>query len=38
MLDMMDIYQREYAVDGLIPATYEVIYVEAVKKAGTGKI
>lgn len=26
MLDMMDIYLREYAVDGLIPATYEVIY------------
>lgn len=26
MLDMMDIYRREYAVDGLIPATYEVIY------------
>jgi malonyl-CoA O-methyltransferase len=29
MLDMMDFYQREYAVDGLIPATYEVIYGEA---------
>jgi malonyl-CoA O-methyltransferase len=26
MLDMMDIYRREYAVDDLIPATYEVIY------------
>ncbi len=26
MLDMMDIYRREYGVDGLIPATYEVIY------------
>lgn len=31
MLDMMDIYQCEYAVDDLIPATYEVIYGEAVK-------
>ena len=26
MLDMMDIYRREYAVDDLVPATYEVIY------------
>ena len=26
MLAMMDHYQREYAVDGAIPATYEVIY------------
>jgi malonyl-CoA O-methyltransferase len=26
MLDMMDIYRREYGVDDLIPATYEVIY------------
>jgi malonyl-CoA O-methyltransferase len=26
MLDMMDIYRREYAVDGFIPATYQVIY------------
>jgi malonyl-CoA O-methyltransferase len=35
MLDMMDIYQHDYAVDGLIPATYEVIYGEA-GKAGSG--
>ena len=26
MLEMMDIYRREYAADGFIPATYEVIY------------
>jgi malonyl-CoA O-methyltransferase len=31
MLDMMGIYSREYSVDGLIPATYEVIYGEAGK-------
>ncbi|HEX9024782.1 MAG TPA: methyltransferase domain-containing protein [Geobacteraceae bacterium] len=31
MLDMMDIYRRRYAVEGLIPATYEVIYGEARK-------
>jgi malonyl-CoA O-methyltransferase len=31
MLDMMDIYSREYGVDGLVPATYEVIYGEAGK-------
>jgi malonyl-CoA O-methyltransferase len=31
MLDMMNIYQREHAVDGRIPATYEVIYGEAGK-------
>jgi malonyl-CoA O-methyltransferase len=31
MLDMMDIYNRECGVDGLIPATYEVIYGEAGK-------
>ncbi len=36
MLDMMDIYQREHAVDGLIPATYEVIYGEAGKGSGSG--
>jgi len=33
MLDMMDIYQRKHSVDGRIPATYEVIYGEAGKKA-----
>jgi malonyl-CoA O-methyltransferase len=32
MLDMMDIYQQKFAVDGLIPATYEVIYGEAAKR------
>lgn len=37
MLDMMDIYQREYEVDGLIPATYEVIYGEAERKEGSGE-
>ncbi|RII27372.1 MAG: malonyl-[acyl-carrier protein] O-methyltransferase BioC [Geobacter sp.] len=26
MLEMMDIYRREHAADGFIPATYEVIY------------
>lgn len=26
MLEMMDIYRRDYAADGFIPATYEVIY------------
>lgn len=26
MLEMMDIYRRDYAVDGVVPATYEVIY------------
>jgi malonyl-CoA O-methyltransferase len=26
MVEMMDTYQREYGVDGIIPATYEVIY------------
>lgn len=26
MVEMMDTYQRDYGVDGLIPATYEVIY------------
>ncbi len=26
MLEMMNIYRREYAADGFIPATYEVIY------------
>jgi malonyl-CoA O-methyltransferase len=26
MLEMMELYRREYGVDGLIPATYEVIY------------
>ncbi len=31
MLDMMDIYQHEHAVEGLVPATYEVIYGEAGK-------
>jgi malonyl-CoA O-methyltransferase len=36
MLDMMDFYQRKHAVDGIIPATYEVIYGEAGKKAGSG--
>jgi malonyl-CoA O-methyltransferase len=34
MLEMMEIYRRDYTVDGLIPATYEVIYGEAFK--GTG--
>jgi malonyl-CoA O-methyltransferase len=34
MLEMMEIYRRHYSVDGLIPATYEVIYGKAEK---TGK-
>jgi malonyl-CoA O-methyltransferase len=29
MVEMMDSYQRDYGADGLIPATYEVIYGEA---------
>jgi malonyl-CoA O-methyltransferase len=32
MVEMMDIYQRDYGVDGIIPATYEVIYGMAGKK------
>ena len=31
MLNMMDIYRREFAEEGLIPATYEVIYGKAIK-------
>ena len=31
MVEMMETYQRDYSVDGLIPATYEVIYGEASK-------
>ena len=34
MLEMMDIYRREHGVDGLIPATYEVIYGIASKPSG----
>jgi malonyl-CoA O-methyltransferase len=34
MLEMMDIYKREHAVDGRIPATYEVIY----GKTGKGRV
>jgi malonyl-CoA O-methyltransferase len=34
MVEMMDIYRREHGVDGLIPATYEVIYGEARKGRG----
>jgi malonyl-CoA O-methyltransferase len=30
MLEMMEIYRRKYVVDGLIPATYEVIYGHAI--------
>ncbi len=29
MLDMMDVYRRDYAAEGFIPATYEVIYGKA---------
>jgi hypothetical protein len=29
----MDIYSREHCVDGLIPATYEVIYGKTGRKA-----
>ncbi len=29
MLDMMDIYRRDYASEGFIPATYEVVYGKA---------
>jgi malonyl-CoA O-methyltransferase len=32
MVEMMDIYQRDYGVDGVIPATYEVIYGVAGKR------
>ncbi len=34
MVEMMETYRRDHGVDGLIPATYEVIYGEAGK---TGK-
>jgi len=36
MLEMMEIYRRHYSVDGLIPATYEVIYGKA-GKTGKGR-
>jgi len=36
MLEMMEIYRKHYAVEGLIPATYEVIYGKGGKKAGYG--
>ena len=34
MTTMMTIYQEEYGRDGLIPATYEVIYAEGTKGGG----
>jgi malonyl-CoA O-methyltransferase len=38
MRTMMDIYTREYGKEGLIPATYEVIYGLAVKPTGVQNI
>ncbi|SNB46430.1 malonyl-ACP O-methyltransferase BioC [Geobacter sp. DSM 9736] len=33
MLEMMDIYRRQYAQDGVIPATYDVIYAAGTTKS-----